>query len=91
MNVNSQAWEEAEDVTDGSSAIFPSPNGAISAPSMIFAESGPVETSPSRGPLPSAFALGSEYAPGVSSVELVVGYLSAWSFVADIQYRLLIG
>jgi hypothetical protein len=58
---------------------------------MIFAESGPDETSPSRGPLPSAFALGSEYAPGVSSVELVVGYLSAWSFVADIQYRLLIG
>jgi hypothetical protein len=78
-------------VTEGSSAILPSPRGAISAPSMIFAESGPEGPSPSRGPLPNAFALGSEYAPGVSSVELVVGYLSAWSFVADIQYRLLIG
>ena len=77
MNVDSQAWDEAEAPVDGSSAIFPSPKGAISAPSMIFAESGPDETSPSRGPLPSAFALGSEYAPGVSSVELVVGYLSA--------------
>jgi hypothetical protein len=44
---------------------------------MIFAESGPDEPSWSKGALPSALALGSEYAPGVSSVELVVGYLSA--------------
>jgi len=75
MNIDSQAWEEAEAPVDGSSAILPSPRGAISAPSMTFAESGPGEVSSPSGALPSAFALGSEYAPGSSSVELVVGYL----------------
>ena len=62
---------------EGSSAILPSPNGAISAPSMTFAESGPVEASSSNEGLPNAFALGAEYAPGASSVELVDGYMSA--------------
>ena len=48
---------------------------------MIFAESGPVEASSSNEGLPSAFALGAEYAPGASSVELVDGYMSAQTYL----------
>jgi hypothetical protein len=56
---------------------------------MIFAESGPLDCPPSfRGALPSSFAFGSEYAAGGSSVELVVGYLSAYwliSYLSDVD------
>jgi hypothetical protein len=62
------------DVDAEPSAILPSPNGAISAPSITFAESIPFDScSEPRGALPSSLALGSLYAAGGSSVELVVG------------------